>query len=133
MSTLDINLKTINKTTIVYVIITILTYIASFIYLKLSFGVVSIFMQYIALIPLILGVIVYFILGRLKNISHSRVAYNSYNAAIATLVFGSALQGILDICGSSSDYTIYYLILGIILILIAAIAFASKQIKKTSN
>ena len=118
--TLDINKKLLEKTVIIYIVASILCFVFSFIYLKLSFGVVSLYMKYLTLIPLILGVFIYFIVSKLK-IKHSRVSYNLYNASVYTLTVGSIFQGILEICGAHSFYTIIYLIVGIIFMAISFI------------
>lgn len=105
----------------IYLMVTIFCLIFSFIYLKLSFGVVSYFMKYLFIVPLFLGVIVYFILDKIKLIKSYRLSFNLYNAAIVTLIVGSGIQGVLEICGAESSYTILYLIISILFILIAAI------------
>ncbi len=127
LSTLDISKKTIKKTLVTYIFLTILLYIASVIYLKLSYGVVSKYMKYLALIPLVLGVFLYFILSLFKNLKHNRISFNLYNSGVFTLTIGSLLQGILEICGAHSFYTIWYLRIGITLILISIILFIIKN------
>lgn len=120
LSTLDISEITIKRTIKVYIGITIFCLIFSIIYLSLSFGVISYFMKYLSLIPLLLGVLIYFIISKL-NIKKSRISFNLYNAAVYTLTVGSMTQGILEICGGHSFYTKAYLILGIFLILLSII------------
>ena len=94
LSTLDISEITIKRTIKVYIGITIFCLIFSIIYLSLSFGVISYFMKYLSLIPLLLGVLIYFIISKL-NIKKSRISFNLYNAAVYTLTVGSMTQGIL--------------------------------------
>jgi len=118
---------------IIYLIITILTIIFSSVYLKLSFGVVSYFMKYIFVIPLVLGVIVYFILDKLKFVQSDRLSFNLYNAAIFTLIVGAGIQGILEICGAESKYTPIYLIISIIFIIITLINVVVKSILFNRN
>lgn len=116
------------KMTIKYFIFTIFCVVFSFVYLKLSFGVVSYYMKYLFLIPLILGVIVYFILDKLKFIKSYRMSAYLYNAAIMTLTIGSGVQGIFEICGAQSNYTFIYLVVSIIFIIIAAVNTIIKSI-----
>ena len=129
LSTLDINEKSIRKMVKVYIIATIFCFIFSFVYLKLSYGVVSYYMKYLSLIPLILGVLAHFILSKL-NLKYSRISYNLYNASIFTMIVGSAVQGILEICGGHSFYTKLYLIVGIILVIISIFELIKINIKK---
>ena len=133
LSTLDINKKN-NKTIIVYIIVTILLYIGSVVYLKLGHGVSSNYMKFVALIPLIMGVVVFTILKLVKKAKYSRIAYNLYNASVETFVAGSICQGILEICGGHSFLTKSFLIIGLILLVSSIIAFIICQIRKpTSN
>ena len=102
-------------------IFSIFCIIFSFVYLKFSFGVVSYFMKYVFLIPTILGVLVYFILDKIQFVQSNKVSFNLYNAAIVTLTLGSVVQGIFEICGAESRYTIVYGVVGILFIIIAGI------------
>lgn len=86
-------------------------------------------MKYLSLIPFILGVVFYFILGNIKSIGFNKLSHNLYNFAIITLIIGSTIQGILEICGAASNYTIIYLIVSIIFILIALINLVVQNIR----
>lgn len=120
MYILDIK-SNFKKMYIIYIIFTLFCLIFSFVYLKFSFGVVSYFMRYLFVIPLCLGVVVYFILDKIKFIQQNKLSFNLYNSAIITLTTGSGIQGILEICGATSNYIFIYLIISLIFILIAAI------------
>lgn len=87
-------------------------------------------MKYLSLIPFVLGVIVYFILGKIKNIEFNKLSHNLYNYAIIALIIGSTIQGVLEICGAASNYTIIYLIVSIIFIIIAVSNLIFKNIIK---
>ena len=130
MSTLDIS-KRIKKTIIIYILITIFTIIFDRVYAIFSHEVSSLNMNLMFLYPLIGGVVVYCFLERLcKNIKKDiRFLFNIYNAGIATLTIGSLLKGIMDIAGTSSQYIIYYAIVGVLFIIISIIGF----IKGISN
>ncbi len=129
LSTSDIKEKSIKKTILIYILISIICFIFSFIYLKLSFGVNSNYMKYLAFIPLILGTIPYFIISKL-HLNYNKVFYNLYNAGVCTFTIGSAVQGILEICGAHSFYTKLYLIAGILLIIISIFSLVIKSNRK---
>ncbi len=78
-------------------------------------------MSYAFVFSLILGVVGFVIIGRLNL--ENRIAFNLYNAGIATLTVGSLLRGILDIAGADSAYPIYYFIVGTLFVLIGSLLF----------
>lgn len=88
-------------------------------------------MQYAFVYSLIGGVCVYLILGSLKI--YNRIAYNLYNAAIATLTFGNIFQGIVDISGSDVTYSNNYFVLGTILLGISLIILFLKNNKQVKE
>ncbi|WP_430839434.1 hypothetical protein [Clostridium nigeriense] len=49
---------------------------------------------------------------RNSNYMKYRISFNIYNSGIAALTVGSLLHGILEIAGTSSEYIMYYSILG---------------------
>ncbi len=109
MSILDIK-KLYKKTVIVYIGTTLFCVLFNYIYSLFSHNVSSAYMQYAFMYSLIGGIGFYSILSLLKI--YNRIAYNLYNAAIATLTFGSIFQGIVDISGSDVTYSNNYFILG---------------------
>ncbi len=116
---LDIDNKKILKTIAIYLILTVICFIFSAIYLSLSFGIVSLYMKYLAVIPLI-GEAIFGIVYMFK-IKISRLSYNLFNASIFTLSVGSTLQGVLEICGSSSKLIYVFFILAVIELIISIV------------
>lgn len=114
------NLKT-KKTVITYVVITLFCIAFNYLYSIFGHGVSSPFMSYAFVFSLILGVVGFVIIGRLNL--ENRIAFNLYNAGIATLTVGSLLRGILDIAGADSAYPIYYFIVGTLFVLIGSLLF----------
>ena len=104
----------LNKRLLSYGALTILSGIFSITYEYFSHGVYSNYMVYLFTIPLVLGVIpelLTLLFPKLKiNNSSQRL---TLDFAIATLMIGSTLQGILEIYGTTSVYVIYYLYAGI--------------------
>ena len=123
---LDTNLK---KKCIIYVIATILCMIFSFIYLKFSFGVVSIYMKYVFVLPLVLGFGIYLLLLLINNVKLDKLPNDLYDAGVLTFIFGSIVRGILDICGAHSFLLWIYVALGTSLILLSIIRTICFNIK----
>lgn len=130
MYILDIKNR-IKKTIKVYSLITIFTIIFDRVYSIFSHGVSSLSMSLMFLYPLLGGVIVYCFLQFLcNNIKDDIIIlFNIYNSGIAILTVGSLLKGILDIAGTSSKYIIYYVVIGILAIIISIIGFIKKIYK----
>lgn len=92
-------------------------FLFAMIYNQFGHGVQSVYMNYMFLCPLILGMMFYgFILlvPKAKNIS--RFSFNLYNSGIATLTVGSMLKGIFQIAGTASEFVLVYGILGSIMV-----------------
>lgn len=120
MFILDIN-KSLKKTIVSYIFITIFTVIFDRIYSTFSHGVSSISMNFMFLFPLIGGVIFYLLvvlfLGKF-NYENFRFIFNIYNSGIAIVTVRSLLNGILEIAGTSSPYLYLFNIFGWSFILI---------------
>ncbi|MBG0788307.1 MAG: hypothetical protein H0S79_24725 [Anaerolineaceae bacterium] len=109
------------KTVITYLVITLFCVAFNYLYSLFGHGVSSPFMSYAFVFSFILGVVGYVIIGRLNL--ENRLAFNLYNAGIATLTVGSLLRGILDIAGADSTYPIYYFVVGTLFVLIGSLLF----------
>ena len=116
MYTLDTK-KILKKSIIVYVFVTIFCIIFNYIYSLFSHGISSAHMTYVFMLPLVLGVFAFYFCYR-KNL-YDRVAFNLYNAGIATLIVGCILKGILYIAGADNTYYNFYFLLGFILVVLA--------------
>lgn len=105
---------------IAYAIVTVLVGLFSFIYEFFSHQVYSPFMVYMFTVPLFLGVIPQMIyLFRPKLGPGGDWQSLIHNFSIAVLTTGSALQGILEIYGTTSNLTPYYALVGFFLLLVS--------------
>lgn len=110
----------------------IITYIciASFcglfagIYEYFSHDVYSDSMIYMFLYPLVGGAAVFTALWIAGAKYPSGAPIVIYNSGIATLTVGSCLDGVFEIYGSTSEYVIYYRIVGITLIAVSIVLYA---------
>jgi hypothetical protein len=110
------------KTTVgIYVFTAILCIAFNYIYSLFSHGVSSPFMSYAFVFSLVLGVVGFAVIGRLDL--DNRIAFNLYNAGIATLTVGSILRGIIDIAGADTTYPVYYFSVGTVFIAIGALGY----------
>ncbi|WP_291644012.1 hypothetical protein [Clostridium sp.] len=120
MSILDIDMKSqrkqIRKTIWVYLILSVIAAAFDKVYGVFGHGINSPSMTWMFLYPLLGGALFYFIIERfipyILKLSGYRVFCNIYNSGIATLTFGSLLKGIFDIAGTSSDYLVFFYIVG---------------------
>jgi len=76
-------------------------------------------MSYAFVFSLMLGVVGFMALGWLNL--DNRIAFNIYNAGIATLTVGSILQGIIDIAGADTTYPVYYFVVGTVFVFIGGL------------
>jgi hypothetical protein len=110
------------KTTVKIYVFTALFCIAfNYIYSLFGHGVSSPFMSYAFVFSLVLGVVGFTVFGRLNL--DNRIAYNLYNAGIATLTVGSILQGIIDIAGADTTYPVWYFLVGTVFVAIGGLVY----------
>jgi len=102
--------KNTKRTVIIYGITTLFLIGFNYLYSLLGHGVSSPFMSYAFVFSLVLGVISFLVIGWLKL--ENRIAFNLYNAGVATVIIGSILRGIFDIAGADSTSPIYYFLVG---------------------
>lgn len=125
-------IKTSTKNTvIVYISMTLFLIAFNFIYSLFGHGVTSPFMTYAFGFSLGLGVVGFIVIGwmHVKN----RIAFNLYNAGIATLIVGSLLRGILDIAGADTSYPVYYFIVGSLFVAIGGFLYLYQKIRIHQN
>ena len=95
------------KAMIVYAIISVLCIVFDIIYEHFSYGENSLYMRLMFLFPLIGGVgvnaLLYF-----KQRSFQRLQFLLYNSAIAILVSGCLVHGIIAISGRVATFDLYY-------------------------
>ena len=118
----------IKRTIIKYIFFTIFILVFGQIYEHFSFGVISNYMIYAFLIPLILGLLINTIIYFTKIVP-SKTGSCLYNNGIITLTVGSILRGVLDIYGTTNMYLKIYLYAGVLLIIAGIIFYIINIIK----
>ena len=120
--TLDIKYK---KTILIYLVLSIVAITVNSIYGIFGHGVHSVSMTWMFLYPLLAGALFYLVVAifipKVNEIRGYRLFFNCYNSGVATLTIGSFLKGILDIAGTSSIYTVFFVVAGWLFILVALI------------
>ena len=119
MSILDINdLKNENKFIIGF---SVFVLIFGIIYELFSHGVISYYMIFAFLIPLINFLInIIFISGKIKI---NKLSKNLFSMSIYSFTFLSIIKGVLDIYGTTNNLIFIYLIFGLILLVTSIILF----------
>ncbi len=116
------------KQTYIWIIVSIFLATFSFIYEMFSFGVISLSMIFLFLYPLLLGALPSYIIEKNGYQKMNRI----YIDGVIILTIRSLIVGILEIYGTDTHFSKYYLISGISLILLGLIAYyLSINIKKT--
>lgn len=104
-----------------YLLITLFCGLFSFVYELFSHGVYSPYMVCLFVIPLLLGVLPHLVPGFARaNSPTAQWQRLTQSIAVATLTIGSALQGIVEIYGTTSDYIVYYAYAGFGLLILSA-------------
>ncbi len=120
--TLDI--KKLREQGKIYIIVTLTCILFSIIYESFSHGVISNFMIFSFVVPLVFGVGInyMFYFFKIKKLP-SRIQNKIYNAGIATLTIGSIMEGVLQIYGTTNSKIYVYLVVGIILLFTSIISY----------
>ena len=117
-----LDIKYYKKQAVVYLAVSIFTFIFGFVYEKFSHGVHSVFMNKAFFIPLILGGVISLMIYVLKfNRFIKRVSVNLYNSFVATLTVYSIVRGVLEIYGTTNVKIDIYLYLSLILFFLCVI------------
>ena len=109
-----VNSKQLQRRALIYFAISLFLILFNFIYSIFSHGVHSPYMQYVFLVPLILGTVVLMVVLFLPFPSF--ITSTLWRMGIATLVSGFLLRGVFDIYGTEVPYIIFYLYAGIALL-----------------
>lgn len=119
------------RTFFIYLGVTVFCGIFGLVYETFSHGVVSFFMLFGFLFPLVLGLAPYSILFITKTIKGpDTFASYLYNAGVATVSVGSYFKGVLDIYGTTRDvYVIIYFVVGGVLLLLGISSYIISLIK----
>ena len=120
----------LGKTATVYLILSIFLFIFSQVYVSLSYGEVSIFMNTLSLVPLIGGGLLVGLLYLQPTLS--RLSFNLWNSGVAVLTAGFLLRGIINLSGRSTTLDWPYWVigagfLGLALVSIGLSLFRSKK------
>ena len=94
----------------VYLILSIFLFIFSRVYVSLSYGEVSIFMNTLSLVPLIGGGLLVGLLYLQPTLS--RISFNLWNSGVAVLTAGFLLRGIINLSGRSTTLDWPYWLIG---------------------
>ena len=105
----------------VYLIISIFFFLFSRIYVSLSYGEYSFFMNTLSLVPLIGGGLLVGLLLVQPNLS--RVSFNLWNSGVAVLTAGFLLRGIINLSGRSTTLDGPYSLIGAGFLGLALVSF----------
>ena len=110
------------KTTVkIYAFSTLFCIAFNYLYSLFGHGVSSPYMSYAFVFSLVLGIVGFIVFGWLNL--ENRIAFNLYNAGIATLTVGSILRGIIDIAGADTTYPVFYFLVGTVLVAIGGLMY----------
>ena len=110
-----------------YVLAAVNVAVFSAIYEHFSFGVYSPFMIFAFVVPLLMGGLVFLLLGRACKKTGSTVpalVCKFWHAAVATLTVGFLFRGVLDIYGTSSSLGAVYWTASAVLATLSLLALA---------
>lgn len=114
------------KTAFVYLLITLFLVLFGAVYEVFSHEVYSFYMLYAFAFPLVGGVLPFSAMNICgwKRYPHT-MARNLYHSGIATLSIGSIVQGVLEIYGTTNTLTMWYWIIGTVLVVLSIISFCA--------
>lgn len=115
------------KTAVIYLFTTLFCMALNYAYSLFGHGVSSPFMSYAFIFSLVLGFVGFILLGWLDL--DNRVAFNLYNAGIATLTVGSILRGIIDIAGADTTYPVFYFFTGTVFVVVGGLIYFYQWIR----
>lgn len=103
------------------------------IYEMFSHGVISFFMLFCGIPPLLFGVLPFFIIFMTGRGFPCRLAYNLYNSGVATLTVGFVFTGVLQIYGTTNPLCNVYFVAAAAFLTAGAICWVcgAKKDKKT--
>ena len=132
-------MKKLQKTSTIYLGISLFTILFECIYSSFSHGMSSRAMTFLFLYALVLGSGVYGVMSLafpdVVKSKYYRLFSNIYNTAIATLMAGLLLKGIFEIAGSSSEllkiyFGVSYVLFGVALIILLCVLTCRNRIDK---
>ena len=102
------------------------------IYETFSHGVISVFMLFCGVPPLLFGVLPFFIIFMTGRGFPGRLAYNLYNSGVATLTVGFIFTGVLQIYGTTNPLCNVYFVAAAAFLIAGAICWVCGA-KKDKN
>lgn len=116
------------KNTYIWILVSLLLLLFSTIYEIFSFGVISFSMIFPFLYPLLLGALPTFIIEKNGLSKMNRI----YIDGVIILTIRSLIVGVLEIYGTDTHFSKYYMIIGLGLILLGIITYyLNTKLKKT--
>lgn len=126
----------LRKTIAVYLALSALCILFDKLYALFGHGVTSDAMTLMFLYPLLGGALPFFLLRFVPNAGHIkgyRFFYNCINAGIALLIVASIQTGVFEIAGTSSPYTVLFVIAGWLMVILALAYYLPKLIRGNSK
>ena len=112
---------------IIYLLTCAFCMLVFFVYNIFSHGVLSFFMTFLFLWPLVLGVIPAFVLYLAMKGRHvflpSRIPARLWRSGVASITMASLLKGIFDIAGTDSVHTVVLFLAGVLFLCFGGILF----------
>ncbi len=117
-----------------YLALTLFCVLFGAVYEYFSYGVYSYYMLYAFVIPLLGGVLPFFILAfSLRLPIPGRIAVNLHNSGIAALTTGSIFTGVLEIYGTSNRLVSVYWIAGALLLVSGILLYLAGTGRNRAN
>lgn len=130
ISDTEMNANRSAKTAFVYLLVSIFLVMFGAIYEIFSHEVYSFYMLYAFVFPLVGGVLPFSVMNIRRWKRYPRaLARNLYHSGIATLSIGSIVQGVLEIYGTTNTLTMWYWIIGTVLVVLSIISFCAGRRK----
>ncbi len=116
-------MNSLNKTILVYALISIFAFIFNKVYNLFGHGVTSPWMSNMYLFLIAFGVLIFLMirifLPNLTKVNGYRLFFNLYNSGVASFVNGMLLKGIFEIAGGTSNFTLWFLYIGAALMVLS--------------
>ncbi|MCC8192754.1 MAG: hypothetical protein LIO41_06935 [Ruminococcus sp.] len=123
MYTSDTDRKRAAKTSLIYLIISLVCVLFGAVYEYFSHEVYSYYMLYAFMIPLVGGTLVYLYIFLSRLPVPKKASFNLYNSGIAALCVGCIFNGVLEIYGTTNSLISVYWLAGVILVFLGVIVY----------
>ncbi|MDO5559297.1 MAG: hypothetical protein Q4F95_06820 [Oscillospiraceae bacterium] len=133
MSISDTDIKKEHKTSVIYIIVTVLCTAVNLIYYQFGHGVSSDHMKYMFLIPFLSGTCLFELMAALKLPALPRLSFNLHNSSVAAVTTGELVHGICEIAGTSASFEAVYFVSALLMEISAAVFYIRSVIMKRSG